>query len=147
MDQAAPSASATSTRWVQRTTWALLILSSLALLGSSVYRAATLAFGHDESVSFAIFTSDRFSRTANHHPLNSALMRWCSMLFGNSELSLRLPNVLGHGLYLLSTLALVKRLRDPVLQAFGFVLLNLNLFLPSTFSRPAGMGSRWHSSC
>ncbi len=139
MDQTG-SPSAPGTRWVHRTTWALLILASLALLGSSVYRAATLAFGHDEAVSFAVFTSGRFSRTANHHPVNTTLMRWCSMLFGNSELSLRLPNVLAHALYLLSALALVRRLRGPLLQVLGFVLLTLNLFLAEYFFAARGYG-------
>jgi len=114
MDQTAPHASANRMSQVQGTTWAFLILCSLALLGVSVYRA-TLPFGFDESLSFASFTGQpEVLRTANHHPLNTALMHWCSMLFGNSELSLRLPNVAAHGLYLLTVLALVKRVPGPL---------------------------------
>jgi 4-amino-4-deoxy-L-arabinose transferase-like glycosyltransferase len=125
---------------VQRGTRALLILSSIALLGVSVYRA-TLPFGVDESLSFSIFTGKPYwLRTANNHPLNTTLMHWCSMLFGNSELSLRLPNVLAHGLYLLCVLALVKRFRDPALQVLGFVLLNLNLLVVEYFVVARGYG-------
>ncbi len=130
----APQASASRTSWVQWTTCALLILTSAGLLGASVYRAATLSFGIDESLSFAIFTwKPYWGRTANNHLLNTALMRWCSVLFGNSELSLRLPNLPAHGLYLISVLALLKRFRDPVLQVVGLVLFALNLLLAEYF--------------
>jgi Dolichyl-phosphate-mannose-protein mannosyltransferase len=135
-----PHASANRVSLVQQTTWALLILSSLALLGSSVYRA-TLAFGIDESESFAIFTGEPYwAHTAGHHPLNTTLMYLCSRLFGNSELSLRLPNLLAHVLYLLCVLALLKRVRDPVLQVLGFVLFNLNLLAIEYFAAARGYG-------
>jgi 4-amino-4-deoxy-L-arabinose transferase-like glycosyltransferase len=141
MDQIAPQASANRMSQVQRTTRALLILCSVALLGSSVYRAATLSFGIDESLSFAIFTwKPYWGRTANNHLLNTALMHWSSVLFGNSELSLRLPNLAAHGLYLLSVLALVKRVRDPTLQVIGFVLFTLNLLLAEYFIVARGYG-------
>jgi Dolichyl-phosphate-mannose-protein mannosyltransferase len=125
---------------VREATWFLVILSSLVLLGVSIYRA-TLPFGFDESQSFASFTGQpEVLRTATHHPLNTALMRWCSRLFGNSEFALRLPNVVAHGLYLLAVLALIKRFRDPVLQGLGFVLFNLNLLMIEYFTMARGYG-------
>ncbi len=140
MDPVSSQVSAGRTGWVHRTTWIFLILSSVALLGSSVYRA-TLPFGHDESISFAMFTYQPYwYGTANHHLLNTVLMRWCSKLFGNSELALRLPNVAAHGLYLLSALALVRRFHGPALQVAGFVLLNLSLLLLEYFVVARGYG-------
>jgi hypothetical protein len=137
----APSNSANGAPWVRRITWALLILCSIGLLVSSIYRAATVPFTHDESLSFAIFSWDpRWRATANNHLLNTALMQWCSTLFGNSEISLRLPNLLAHGAYLLASLALVKRVQDAALQITGFVLFNLNLFLLDFFSLARGYG-------
>jgi len=47
----------------------------------------------------------KWGNTANNHLLNTALMQLCSTLFGNSELSLRLPNVLAHAVYLACSLA------------------------------------------
>lgn len=124
-----------------RSLWILLILSSIALLASSVYRAATLSFGIDESLSFEIFSwVPYWGRTANNHLLNTALMRWCSAMFGNSELSLRLPNLAAHGLYLVCVLALVKRVRNPALQVFGFVVFTLNLLLAEYFFVARGYG-------
>ena len=124
-----------------RALWTLLILTSIGLLASSVYRAAKLSFGADESLSFAIFSwKPYWGRTANNHLLNTALMRWCSALFGNSELSLRLPNLAAHALYLVCVLALVKRVRNPALKVFGFVLFALNLLLAEYFIVARGYG-------
>jgi hypothetical protein len=118
---------------------------SLLLLGSSVYRAATLVFGHDESVSFAIITSNRFVRTANHHLLNTVLMRWSAALFGTHELALRLPNVAAHALYLAVSVGIAMRFREPLQQILTFVLLNCNLFLAEYFfsARGYGLAAAW----
>lgn len=125
----------------RRLTWALLLACSAGLLVSSVYRAATFSFTHDESLSFAGFSWDPFwSQSANNHLLNTWLMEWCSAQFGDSELSLRLPNVLAHLIYLASALAFLRRLGHPVLLVAGFVLLNLNLFLLDFFSLARGYG-------
>lgn len=121
--------------------WALLLFCSVGLLASSVYRAATFPFTHDESLSFAIFSWEpRWGATANNHLLNTRLMQWCSILFGNSELSLRLPNILAHVIYLVCTLVLLKRFQHPVLQIAGFVMLNLNPFLLDFFFLARGYG-------
>ena len=49
--------------------------------------------------------SNRSGEMANNHLLNAALMQLCSTLFGNSELSLRLPNVRAHAVYLVCSVA------------------------------------------
>lgn len=119
----------------------LLGLFGVGLLLSSIYRAATVPFTIDESLSFAIFTWDpSWGAKANNHLLNTTLMQWCSSLFGNSEISLRLPNVLAHGVYLLCTFGLVTRVRHPGLRVAGFMLFNLNLFLLDFFSLARGYG-------
>jgi uncharacterized membrane protein len=133
-------ASARNETPAQRVVRVFLLLSSVALLAGSIYRA-TWPFGFDESQSFASFNGrPHVLQTANHHPLNTLLMRWCSELFGRSELSLRLPNVLAHGLYLFSALALVRRVRNPALQVLGFVVLNLNLLVIEYFAVARGYG-------
>jgi uncharacterized membrane protein len=127
--------------YIRRFTGALLLLGSVGLLASSVYRAATFPFTYDESRSFAIFNWDpRHATTANNHLLNTLLMKWCSTLFGNSELSLRLPNILAHVIYLVCALLLLKRFQHAVLQMAGFVLLNLNPFLLDFFFLARGYG-------
>jgi hypothetical protein len=126
---------------VRRLTWALLLLCSVGLLALSVYRAATFPFTHDESLSFAIFNHEpKRATTANNHLLNTLLMEWCSTLFGNSELSLRLPNIMAHVIYLACALLLLKRFQYVVLQIAGFVFLNLNPFLLDFFFLARGYG-------
>ena len=135
------SATPRLTRSIRRFTWVLLLFCSVGLLASSVYRAATFPFTHDESLSFAIFNWEpAVGAAANNHLLNTWLMQWCSMLFGNWELSLRLPNVLAHMIYLMCTLVFLKRLQHPVLQIAGFVMLNLNPFLLDFFFLARGYG-------
>ena len=124
-----------------RFTWTLLLLASLGLLTASVYRAATFPFTHDESLSFAGFTWDpMWAKTANNHLLNTWLMRLCSALFGDSEFSLRLPNILAHAAYLAGSLRLLGRFQPAVLRLVGFVLLNLNPFALDFFFLARGYG-------
>ncbi len=119
----------------------LLALCSAGLLLSSIHRAATTPFTIDESLSFAIFTWDpSWGEKANNHWLNTMLMRWCSRLLDDSEISLRLPNVLAHAVYLLSTLGLIGLVRPPALRMAGFVLFALNLFVLDFFSLARGYG-------
>jgi hypothetical protein len=129
------------TDWVHRGTWTLLLLCSLGLFASSVYRAATLPFNHDESLSYAILTwGPGWRASANHHWLNTTMMHWCSVVFGDTELSLRAPNLLAHGVYLLCTLSFIRRLQEPTLELAGFALLNLNLFVNEYFFVARGYG-------
>ena len=115
--------------------------ASVALVATSAYRAATSSFTHDESLSFAIFAwAPRWGSSANNHLLNTWLMRLCSSLFGNAEISLRSPNIVAHAIYLISTLLLLKRLEQPFIQVLGFVLLTLNPFVLDFFSLARGYG-------
>jgi hypothetical protein len=127
--------------WPRRLVWALLFACSAALLAASVYRAATYSFTGDESLSYAGFNwAPIWTDDANNHLLNTWLMRCCSSLLGDSELSLRLPNLLAHLVYLASVLALLRRFEHAALLLAGFVLFNLNPFLLDFFSLARGYG-------
>lgn len=119
----------------------LLLVSSVALLALSTYRATTFPFTHDESVSFAIFSwQPVYEKTANNHLLNTFLMRQFSYLFGNSELALRLPTLLAQALYLGCGIALSMRLQNVWMQVSSFAMLNLNPFLLDFFFLARGYG-------
>jgi len=119
----------------------ILVLCSAALFGYVSYRAVHLSFVHDESLSFTIVLGDpTWKTTANHHPLNTRFMIWCLRTFGNSEASLRLPNVLSFTLYLISGLLLLRRLKNAWTIVLGFALLNLNPFLLDFFGLARGYG-------
>lgn len=120
---------------------ALLIVVSVVLFGSSVYRALNFPFTHDESLSFAIFNYQPvWADTANNHVLNTYLMQFFSGLFGVSELTLRLASILAHLLYLVSSVLLLLRVRSWVLRLAGFVLLNFNPFMLDFFFVARGYG-------
>lgn len=121
--------------------WVAMVLCSLLLIFLSIYKAKTFPFTHDESLSFAIFTwQPSWAESANNHVLNTSLMQITSALFGNSEVSLRLPNILALGIYLAFTLLIIKRLQSMLLRLAGFVLVNLNLYCFDFFSLARGYG-------
>jgi hypothetical protein len=119
----------------------LFVACSLLLFGYSANRAYHLSFTHDESLSYMIvaFKSDWYF-SANNHPLNTRLMRWCLHWLGDREWALRLPNVSAHALYLAFGILLLIKLKDTALMFVGFVLLNLNTFLLDFFSLARGYG-------
>lgn len=118
-----------------------LLVASAALFLATVYRAATYPFTHDESLSYGIFTSQpQWGPGPNNHLLNTLLMRGCAALFGTSELSLRLPNVLALLVYLAFVLLLLERFAHPLTRLAGFVLLALNPFVLDFFAVARGYG-------
>jgi dolichyl-phosphate-mannose-protein mannosyltransferase len=126
---------------LSRIVWAVMPLAAAGLVAASAYRATTSSFTHDESLSFAIFHwAPSWGSTANNQLLNTWLMRLCSSVFGDSEISLRVPSVAAHSVYLVAVLLLLKRLRNSLLQAAGFVLLGINPFLLDFFTVARGYG-------
>lgn len=87
------------------------------------------------------FFSDTCWSDANNHWLNTLLMQKSINLFGVSELSLRLPNLLGHLLYLIASFFLVKKNSTNFWVALaGFCILNFNPFLLEFFALARGYG-------
>jgi 4-amino-4-deoxy-L-arabinose transferase-like glycosyltransferase len=77
----------------------------LALLFShNVYRAATQSITHDEALTYQYYVSQPFARIvetydANNHVLHTILCKASVQLLGLSELSMRIPSLLGGLLY------------------------------------------------
>ena len=133
-----------------RISW-MAAAAGLALVGSTVYvaaRAASVGFTYDEAYTYFRFVGAPLSTLvsfggnadANNHTLNSLLMTLTSRAFGNSELALRLPNVLAFVGYGAAVLALMRRLRHSTSKVLGSVLLLLNPFLLEIFSLARGYG-------
>ncbi|MBI1226441.1 MAG: hypothetical protein GC192_14505 [Bacteroidetes bacterium] len=132
-----------------------LLFVALFLLTYTSLRADLLSLTHDECGSFAIWTNfDIFTcrtdpncwGTANLHWLYVLLMKMSVKLFGDSELAIRLPALLGHVIYLLFSYRLVKWSTSlvpnyaPFLLVLGFVFLNFNPYLLEFFSLARGYG-------
>ncbi|MEM6802992.1 MAG: hypothetical protein AAF696_16425 [Bacteroidota bacterium] len=129
-----------------------LILGLMAI-GFFVYsclRAAKLSMTHDESSTFmnsidinlwACFFSSSCWGTANIHWLNSFLMQISVGLFGTDEFFIRLPNLLGHLIYLTYSILLVRSFSGRIwIMLGGFLILNANPYLLEFFSLARGYG-------
>ncbi len=120
----------------------VLWLLFLALVLYVTVRAVLLSFTHDEALSYTVITGNDFwTTTANHHILNTNLMRFCSWIFGHKEFSLRLPNVMAFVLFGYFGIKIIKEHSKGFLTGlFGFILLVLNPFLLDFFSIARGYG-------
>lgn len=76
------------------------LLIVLILFIYVILRAINISFSHDESLTFTIFEGNRkWLKTANNHWLNTILAYISSRIFGYSELSLRLPNIISFPIF------------------------------------------------
>ena len=87
---------------VRRETWLKVFLGALWLV--CLYRAITQSIVHDEALTFGLYIQAPAAQIfrffdANHHFLNTLLMKLSVSLFGLSEWSMRLPALLGAALY------------------------------------------------
>ena len=118
-----------------------LILLFFALLVYVLLRANFISFSHDEGLSYKIIKGDHGpERSANHHVLNTSLMYVFSSFFGDSEFSLRLPNILSFLFYLVFCFYILKESKNIFLIYFGAFLLLINPFLIEFFSLARGYG-------
>ncbi len=128
----------------------LLILLGIGLLTYTALRADRLSMTHDESSTYLntlpvpvleCFYEAHCWQTANLHMTNTVGMQFWVTLLGPTEWAIRLPNVLGHLVYLVFSFLLVTRLtREPAIQVMGFLVLNANPYLLDFFSLARGYG-------
>ncbi len=128
----------------------LTLLSAITLLTYTVLRAYLICMTHDESGSYRIWLDfNIFScfidpgcwKTANLHFVYVLLMKGTVGLFGDSELAIRLPSLLGHVIYLFFSWKLLKMWASSSwMLLFGFIILNANPFLLEFFSLARGYG-------
>ncbi len=117
------------------------------VLAANVYRAATQSFTTDEAYTANLYLHAPFRDVltlydANNHVLNTLLLRLSAAALGVSELTLRLPSLLGGAAYLIAALLLAQRLlgRGP-LFLLAFAALALNPFVLDHLSAARGYGT------
>lgn len=125
----------------------LVAACALALLTYATLRAWLTAFTWDESFTFLNHVQPHlwFLRSfdqmgANHHLLNVWAMIAANKLFGNSELALRLPNLLAYGVYLYASARIALEARGTVTAVAAFLLLNAHPYLIDFFGLARGYG-------
>jgi hypothetical protein len=123
----------------------LIAASSLAFFAYEVFRALHVSFTVDEAQTYIRYlSSDALSifsfNSANNHFLNTLLAKVFSMIGGNQEFMLRIPNLLGYALYLVFAFLLLNKFVSRTTAVFGFLLLNLNPYVLDFFSLCRGYG-------
>ncbi len=123
-----------------------MVLIGAAILGFAVFRASTASFTHDESYTYMYYPHQPVldilrhkEAFTNNHLLNTLGMKYSEMLFGTSELSLRLPNLLLLVVYLWYGARLFAHC-DKVIALSVFVLLCTNSVLIELFTLARGYG-------
>lgn len=111
------------------------------------YRAYSLSITWDEAFSYLEFTRSAIlfpitynGMSANNHLLNTWLTFITTSLFGNSELCLRLPNLLAYALFLFFNAKFASEFCDRLFSVSAFLILNLNPYLVDFFSLSRGYG-------
>lgn len=125
-----------------------IYVPSLLLFVYILLRAKLVALNWDEAFTFFEFvrhpkwTPHDFNyMSANNHLLNTWLMKCSVTFFGESELALRLPNVLAGGVFFFYVTKLLAKICAKPWQLFaGFCLVALNPFLLDFFSMARGYG-------
>jgi hypothetical protein len=118
----------------------------LALACFNIYRAATQSFTTDEAFNYLNFASQPWAGLlapydANNHVLTTVLGRISASIFGVSEWSLRLPSVIGGGIYLFAAYRLCFLIFGGGAWSFlTMALLATNPFLLDHLSAARGYG-------
>jgi len=109
-------------------------------------KASISSFTHDESFSYLHYIQKSFMDIitfsdwyTNNHVLNSLLMKYSEKLFGNSEVALRLPNLLLFIVYMSYSFLLFKRSNKIILMSM-FAVLCTNNSIIDLFGLARGYG-------
>lgn len=124
----------------------LSVLVALGILSVLIYKASKTSFTHDEAFTYTHYVHQGFFDIIsfkhpylNNHILNSLLMKYSEMLFGKSELALRLPSILGFVIYSVFGLLWLFKI-CPRLILPCYILLVLNPYLLDFFILARGYG-------
>ena len=120
----------------------MLFVAVFAVLWA-VMRACHQSITMDEAMTWRSYVApvdpNHWTAHSNNHVLNSALMRLAIAAFGLSELSVRLPALLGACVYIGSCFFLCRLLFDEALaRVLVFVCLVLNPYLADFFAAARG---------
>lgn len=116
------------------------------LFAYTLIRAALLSITHDEALMYNLLKQTSFADIflykilAQDHMLNTLLMRFLSEIFGPSVFVLRLPNLIGHLLFLVFSYLILRKTLNGKILAAAFILLNFNPYMLDFFSIARGYG-------
>lgn len=124
----------------------IILLLSIILFSYSVTKSTISSFTHDESFSYLRYVSHSFmdiisnkDAYSNNHVFNTLCMKYSEKIFGNSEIALRLPNLILLLVYLTYTFLFFHK-SNPVLCVSIFILMTTNTPLIDFFGLARGYG-------
>jgi len=124
----------------------LFLASGLLIFLYIVVKASISSFTTDESFSYLHYAHTSFLDIisfsdwyTNNHILNSLLMKYAEVLFGSSEISLRLPNLLLFAVYMVYAFLLFRN-SDRLVALAVFILLCTNPGMVDLFGLARGYG-------
>jgi hypothetical protein len=124
----------------------LVIVIGVTVFAWIATKATVSSFTHDESFSYLQYVPDHFMDIisnqraySNNHVLNTLGMKYSSMVFGSSELALRLPNLLMLLVFFTYAFLLMRDV-NPLVRVSVFVLLATNTALIDFFGLARGYG-------
>ena len=122
---------------------AMLLMVSVFIY--SCIRAALLSITHDEALTYFIsvkpvveILANNVVYPANNHFLNTLLIKLFTSVFGVYEFVLRIPTLIGLGLYLSASYVLLKLFLRRIWFVLGIALMVLNPFIHDFFSCARG---------
>lgn len=119
----------------------VLILYLVLIFAFVFAKALLVPFSHDECQSYTIFAEHSSQgNTANNHWLNTWTAYPFYLLFGESELAMRLPNLLVFILYLIYCFKFTQKFKHFELQLLTVVLLTAFPFMLDFFGMMRGYG-------
>ena len=126
----------------------IALFLGLLFISYSVYRAAALSITYDEAYSYLFFVNNSYQNiisngtisfmSANNHVLNTVLVKFLLQYLPLTELTLRIPSLLAHAIFLYFSWMILKKAYNPLLRISLFIFINLNPFLLDFFSISRG---------
>lgn len=125
--------------------WCWIVIGML-LFGYITTRAFTVSITHDEVNTCLLYAKMSIydivtykDPIPNNHILHTLLVKLSENLFGTSQFTVRIPNLLGFWVYFAATIAFVRGCSSKrVIRIFAFAVLMLNPFLIDFFSLARG---------
>ncbi|HFB99912.1 MAG TPA: hypothetical protein ENJ53_03820, partial [Phaeodactylibacter sp.] len=126
-------------------------VAGILLFAYSTIRAVNIPMTVDESTTFLVYVQkpliDVFLNNpvnTNNHFLNTFLIKLSIAIFGVSDLSVRLPSLMGHLFYIIFSFKLLQAISNrTIVILLGIVLLHLNPYFIDFFGLARGYSLSW----
>ena len=126
-------------------------VAGILLIAYATIRAYKIPMTVDEATTFLVYVQFPLKNVflnvpvnTNNHFLNTLLIRLSTSILGDSDLSVRLPSLLGYLMYLIFSFKLLNAISQrTILIVTGIVLLHLNPYFADFFGLARGYSLSW----